>query len=213
LLFKQTHLSRVGTAHGFLPCLRGHAGRTDDRHYARFEPSISGFWPHSRDVHGIPGLRTGAPESAVWRVRSAVWAVKSAVWRDGSAGWALGSAVWMLGSGRGNPGSGAWSPGSGSWQPGSAGWLGGSAGWTAGSADGAPGGFQAAVRCLEWRRRRVPRDATGAGQKIHRAAWREGVLRPFRHFFVLLLIFVLAFHVPFLRLSRVRSVIHFPLQP
>ena len=79
--------------------------------YARFEPSISGFWPHSRDAGGIPGLRTGAPESA---------------------GWALGSGGGTLGCGSGNPGSGAWSPRSVNWQPGSRDWLVGSAVWTGG---------------------------------------------------------------------------------
>lgn len=119
----------------------------------------------------------------------------------------------MIGSDNGNLGRGAWSPGSGSWQPGSAGWLVGSAVWTDGSADGAPGGFQAAVQRLEWRDLWVARGAAGTGHAGQRAAWREGVLRPCRRLFVLLLFFILAFHVPLLRLSRVRSVIHFPLQP
>lgn len=54
--------------------------------------------------------------------------------------------------GSGNLGCGAWSPRSVNWQPGSRDWLVGSAVWTDGSADGAPGGFQAAVQHLEWRR-------------------------------------------------------------
>ena len=88
-----------------------------------------------------------------------------------------------------------------------------SAVWPVVSADGAPGGFQAAFQCLARRRVRVARWPMGTGYAGQRAAWRKGVLRHFRCFFALLLVFILAFDAPLLRLSLVRSVIHFPLQP
>jgi len=154
-------------------------------------------------------LRTGAPESAVWTV-------KSAAWLDGSAVWALESGGGMLGSDNGNLGRGAWSPGSGNWQPGSRDWLVESAVWTDGSADGAPGGFQTAVQRLAWRDLWVARTAAGTGHAGPRGTAggvEGGRFEAVSPLFVLLLFFVLAFHVPFLRLSLVRSVIHFPLQP
>jgi len=112
----------------------------------------------------------------------------------------------MLGSGCGNLGRGAWSPRTVNWQP-------GSAVWTDGSADGAPGGFQAAVPRLEWRRVQVARGAAGTGHPGERTARRECILMQSGGLPLILLTFFLAFHALLIRLSLVRSVIHFPLLP